>query len=321
MLITTKLSLDFQKPSHPVTVNAVQGDRNTRCIQVSLLSEGAPWQIPEDVRVAMRFRKPDMTGGYYDTMPDGTAAWSVDENVVTMFLAPQMLTVSGTVLAQLELLRENSTLGCFTMYVNVEPDPSAGIITSEDYINWLEWLEDQVTERLHDAIDNGDFQGPVGEPGEAAQLLRSEVTYRLGTSGTQPPEGQWVAQIPQAQQSCYLRSRTVYIFNTGDPVTQYAVSYLNLDSPGVRKRQAVLLASAWSDEAPFIQEITLEMLAENENVRVYPQTPTGTLEEKLALAGELAKVRWSSLSGSTVTFECPEEKPALDLPVIVEVYV
>ena len=182
-------------------------------------------------------------------------------------------------------------------------------------------MEDQVTERLHDAIDNGDFQGPVGEPGEAAQLLRSEVTYRLGTSGTQPPEGQWVAQIPQAQQSCYLWSRTVYIFNTGDPVTQYAVSYLNLDSPGVRKRQAVLLASAWSDEAPFIQEITLEMLAENENVRVYPQTPTGTLEEKLALAEELAKVRWSSLSGSTVTFECPEEKPALDLPVIVEVYV
>ena len=90
MLITTKLALDFQKPTNPVTVNAVQGDQNTRCIQVSLLSGGEPWQIPEGVRVAMRFRKPDMTGGYYDAMPDGTDAWSADGNVVTMQLAPQI---------------------------------------------------------------------------------------------------------------------------------------------------------------------------------------------------------------------------------------
>ena len=39
------------------------------------------------------------------------------------------------------------------------------------------------------------------------------------------------------------------------------------------------------------------------------------------LAEEISKVRWCTRAGTVMTFECPEEKPNLEIPIIVEVYV
>lgn len=320
MLIKTKVDIDLQRPAYPATVNAVQGDRNTRCIEAALYSGGAAWQVPEDVTVSMRYRKPDRTGGYYDAMPDGSPAWSIQDNTVTMLLAPQMLTAAGTVFAQLEMLQGSNVLGTFTMYVRVEEDPSVGMLQSEDYINWLQWMEKELDDRLKDAAQSGVFNGPAGEPGEAAVLLSAVVMYQIEESGSQIPSGQWQLEIPDTEQGNYLWTRTVYTFNTGDPVTQYAVSRLKGDTAGVQKVAAVLLTSGWSDALPYTQTVTIDTLSDDKNARAYPEAPTGTLEEKLALAAEISKVRWCVRSGTDMTFECPEEKPDLDIPVVVEVY-
>lgn len=45
--------------------------------------------------------------------------------------------------------------------VSVEPNPAAETVESEDYINWLQWMK----EELQAAIDNGDFTGPQGPQG------------------------------------------------------------------------------------------------------------------------------------------------------------
>lgn len=317
MLIKTKVDIDLQKATYPATVNAVQGDRNTRCVEVALYSGGAVWQVPENVTVAMRYRKPDRTGGYYDVMPDGAPAWSIQDNTVTMQLAPQMLTVAGTVFAQLEMLQGSNVLGTFTMYVRVEEDPSVGVLQSEDYINWLQWMEKELDDRLQDAAQSGAF---AGEPGEAAVLLSAVVMYQIGESGSQVPSGQWMPEIPDAERGNYLWTRTVYTFNTGEPVTQYAVSRLKGDAAGVQKVSTVLLASGWSDVLPYSQTITIATLSDNANARAYPEAPSGTLEEKLALAEETAKIQWCVRSGTDMTFECLEEKPGMDIPVVVEVY-
>lgn len=85
---------------------------------------------------------------------------------------------------------------------------------------------------------------------------------------------------------------------------------------------ATLTASGWVSSAVsgFVQTITVTGLTDGKKAIVYPVQP-GTLAEKLALAEETAKVRGCSRSGNQVTFECWEEKPTLDIPVIVEVYV
>lgn len=76
-----------------------------------MYSGGVSWEIPADAVISMRYCKPDGTKGYYDTMPDGTIAGAANGSTVSMMLAPQMLTVPGSVSAQLELLRENQLLG------------------------------------------------------------------------------------------------------------------------------------------------------------------------------------------------------------------
>jgi hypothetical protein len=84
--------------------------------------------------------------------------------------------------------------------------------------------------------------------------------------------------------------------------------------------EKTLLFSGWSDSAPFTQTITVEGLSDEVFARVYPVYPA-TLAEKLELAEETAKVRNCTRSGNTMTFECWEEKPVKDIPIVVEVYV
>lgn len=74
--------------------------------------------------------------------------------------------------------------------------------------------------------------GPQGETGDPATLIGSAVTYQVGTSATEIPQGVWTESIPETQQGYYLWSRTVHIFNTGEPVTVYAVSRIGMDDLG-----------------------------------------------------------------------------------------
>ncbi len=55
-------------------------------------------------------------------------------------------------------------------------------------------------------------------------------------------------------------------------------------------------------------------------VSAYPSMPDDPEEEK-AMQEETAKVSSCRRSGNTLTFRCLEDKPALDIPVMVEVSV
>lgn len=81
-----------------------------------------------------------------------------------------------------------------------------------------------------------------------------------------------------------------------------------------------LLSSNWSDSAPYTQSITVEGLTDQVNARAYPEAVEDAAQAA-ALAEEKAKISDSWRSGNQMTFRCMEEKPALDIPVIVEVYV
>lgn len=148
MHVINKIKLDLTKPDPTLTVNAVQGEAYSRSLQISLFREHHPWTIPEHITATVRYVKPDHTKGYYDTLPDGTSAWSVQENLLTVQLAPQMLTVPGSVKALIQLIQGTHILSTFSLTVYVEADPAAGIVQSENYINWLQWIEDQAEDQV-----------------------------------------------------------------------------------------------------------------------------------------------------------------------------
>lgn len=159
MITTTKIRTDLNRPGEPVTVYAVQGDRNSRRLELTLTASGSPWTPPENTAAALRYRKPDGTLGYYDTMPDGSRAWEIAENTVSILLAPQILTVPGTVDAQLELMAEADLLGACTFRISVKENPAAGVQKSEDYVNWMEWMVAQVEARVAELVESGGLGG------------------------------------------------------------------------------------------------------------------------------------------------------------------
>lgn len=187
MKVTSKITVDMIRPNLGTRVNAVQGDGNTRFVEITLLSGGAAWQPPEDAEASISYHQPCGRKGLYNRLADGTDAISISGNVVTITLAPQMLTVSGTVQATLVFndLQLNR-LTTFPFSVFVAGNPAAGAQKTEDYIR-LKWLEDKLDECIRQIT--GDLgQGIQGPPGADGYTPVKGVDY-----GT-PEE---IAQIAQ----------------------------------------------------------------------------------------------------------------------------
>lgn len=75
-------------------------------------------------------------------------------------------------------------------------------------------------------------QGTQGDPGTPATVTSAETVYQTGTSGTEAPTGTWSAAVPTVPQGQYLWVRVTTQFNTGEPVTFYAVSRFGVDGSG-----------------------------------------------------------------------------------------
>lgn len=165
MIVTSKIAVDLTRLNIGAKVYAVQGDGNTRSVEITLLSGGKPWTPPEGVDVAVAYYQPDEHKGMYNKLADDSAAISVRGNVATVILAPQMLTVSGTVQASLVFNDAHlNRLTTFPFSVSVTPNHAAGAQKTEDYIR-LQWLEDKLAEYLAEIKASGAFDGRPGRDG------------------------------------------------------------------------------------------------------------------------------------------------------------
>lgn len=140
MNINQELTLNLSADGIPPRLHMVQGDANTRTVVATLWDGAQPYTIPAASSVMIRFRKPDGTGGLYDSTESG-AQVTVSGNTVTAPVATQMLTVAGVVQAQVDIYgtatgKAAEKLATFRFAVEVAPSvyPDAEIISS-DYFN------------------------------------------------------------------------------------------------------------------------------------------------------------------------------------------
>jgi len=173
LIITKNINMDLWIRERVQEVPAVQGDAGTRKVAMHLFANREPWIPGEDVSAAIRYCKPDGTGGTYDTMPDGEKAWEQSENTVSFLLAPQMLTVPGRVEAQVEILCGENVVASFPFCVLVEKNVAAGVVKSSDYFNVAHWLGGKLEEKLREAKESGSFDG---KPGRTPLLRIGTVT-------------------------------------------------------------------------------------------------------------------------------------------------
>lgn len=134
MNITHNVHIDlaFAPSGISLPIKVMQGDGYSRSIAFHLTSNGAPWTAPQDVGICVGYYKPDGTGGLYNTLPNGTLAWSIQDNVVSVAIAPQVMTVPGEVELAVSLLSGEAVISTFPVTLYVTPLPGYNG-TSENY--------------------------------------------------------------------------------------------------------------------------------------------------------------------------------------------
>lgn len=137
MLVLSEITIDLSRRYFQNSIYATQDDSSTRGVQITLLNNSVPWVVPEGTTGAVSYKKPDKTSGLYDTMPDGvTPAVTFEKNVLTVLLAPQVLTAAGDVQFTVALYDQSlNRLGTFLSTIQVYKNPSAGQFVSNDYYN------------------------------------------------------------------------------------------------------------------------------------------------------------------------------------------
>ena len=85
-------------------------------------------------------------------------------------------------------------------------------------------------------------------------------------------------------------------------------------------KTATLTAAGWSASAPYTQSVTVSGLTDTKRAMAYPVYGSNT-ETNLALKEACGMVSFASRSGNVLTFTCLEDKPTVNIPITVEVYV
>ena len=141
MKLIQKITLDLAHRSRIATVDATRGD-TARVLEISLMNGIHPWEIPYGAAVVLSYRCADGSGGTYDTLADGTSAFAVEGNTVTVHLAPEVCAVPGTTQLQVTMVQGDKQLSTFCMDISVDGEVKA-TARQKDYINLSHWWHQQ----------------------------------------------------------------------------------------------------------------------------------------------------------------------------------
>ncbi len=155
MKVTNKITIHLDDPQVQRPVNVMQCDVNTRELEIALFAGGKKWEIPDGVTPVISYRKPDGTGGLYDTLPDGAPACRMDKNMVWAILPPPALEVPGMVdLAVIFADNNGDQLAAFGAPIDVHRNPGVGAVASGDYFNLQKWVKETAIAAVPKALPN-----------------------------------------------------------------------------------------------------------------------------------------------------------------------
>lgn len=179
MIITHKLTMDLAQYPGTAVVRAMQNDQNSRALEITLLENRMPWVIPRNASVLIRYSKPDGTGGEYDTVPDGQSAWQISENMLTIRLIPQVLSMPGAVRLSVALIQGQVQLSTFAVVISVDPAVAFGTNGPADILPTYSIP----TEPAEDDIPKVFFGGPLPQTKDDAIMSFRYISKTRDISG------------------------------------------------------------------------------------------------------------------------------------------
>ena len=165
-----RITIDVSDPLTTPVVRAVQEDIRSRYVEITLVRNGTPLDIPAGAYGMIGMRRADGTYCLYDYTEDETPAVTISGNVVTIYLSQAALSVAGPLYTSVSLYSPDGqtklTAFAFTVSVEAVAVPSGAVPST--YINILEGL-------VADAVD------AANRAEEAAAQVGDPVSYTAQT--------------------------------------------------------------------------------------------------------------------------------------------
>ena len=121
MILTSKITMDILKKESQPLLDMVQGDKNSRAVEWSLLADGTPWPIPAGAQARLNCILPDGTGKLYGQFLDEQPVCIIGENSITTILPAEVLQQAGAVMLSVSLWQNDTLLSTFPVMVEVHP--------------------------------------------------------------------------------------------------------------------------------------------------------------------------------------------------------
>lgn len=112
MEIRQKLSLDFGRDTHPITVFAKQNDTKTRFLEITPLNCGQAYALEDGITPRLQLTKADG----HTVLNDVT----IEDGVIIAELTQQALAAAGVAVAEIGLYRGEALLSSQIFYIDVE---------------------------------------------------------------------------------------------------------------------------------------------------------------------------------------------------------
>lgn len=112
MEIRKKLSLDFGRDTHPITVFAKQNDKNTRFLEITPLNCGQAYALEDGITPRLQLTKVDG----HTVLNDA----ALENGVIVVELTPQALAAAGVAVAEIGLYKGEALLSSQIFYIDVE---------------------------------------------------------------------------------------------------------------------------------------------------------------------------------------------------------
>lgn len=214
MNVTHKFTTDLQARGITERIHVMQSDANTRVVEVTLLEGGKAW-TPAGATASVAFRNlKDGHKGWYDKLPNGDAACTVNGNVVTAILAPAVLTGDGEVQAAIVFQDKNlNQLATFGFSILVEKNPAAGAAKANDYYAYST-MEDvsQAVDAMLDSLE--DTKAQLGQLVTDVNAAVAQVSQEAGPAIVCEEAGEVIAVSDASDRA--LQGLTIYGKTTQD---------------------------------------------------------------------------------------------------------
>lgn len=324
MIITHKLKpMDLASRGVPQRVDVMQDDKYSRNLQISLYENGTIWQIPRDVVAVIRYKKSDGTGGNYSELPDGTTAYEISGNVITIALEPKVCADPGLVILAVGLIQNNTEVNTFTIDVVVQPNPGISAEPENPFVVDTSNANATASDMEYGVTAYVKGEKITGTIPVVSEIVKSEPTVaEVHLSGYEITKGQGVASKPSDCSTTKYGTYEItsdgyfvlsgsgtnlagYCYLTGQTTNAKSIYYYNFSGASTKYYLWTLSDTATGESGDYINVSTTQSEADGKTI-IQPSTKIIHMVDRSvfgdATAADVAKGKtFTSTSGLKVT--------------------